>query len=63
MATTRESLEDDDRILATFTARMEAIAQRREGKAEKRRAAQAALDASLRVAGWLYSAQTARSGT
>ena len=47
---TDEALEDDDLVKEAHAARMDQIAQRKEGKQE---AAKAALEASLRVAGWL----------
>ncbi|CAE7914281.1 unnamed protein product, partial [Symbiodinium sp. KB8] len=45
--------QDDDRIAEAFTSRMRTLAERREAKAEKKRAAMAALKASLLVGGWL----------
>ena len=45
--------EDDDRIAEAFTSRMREIAERKEAKAERKRAAMAAIQASLLVGGWL----------
>ena len=42
-----------DLIAEAFTSRMRTLAERKEAKAEKRRAAMAALKASLLVGGWL----------
>ncbi|CAE7760560.1 unnamed protein product, partial [Symbiodinium necroappetens] len=47
---TDEALEDDDLVKEAHAARMDQIAQLKEGKQE---AAKAALEASLRVSGWL----------
>ena len=45
--------QDDDRIAEAFTSRTRTLVDRREAKAEKKRAAMAALKASLLVGGWL----------
>ncbi|CAE7737264.1 unnamed protein product, partial [Symbiodinium sp. KB8] len=45
--------QDDDRIAEAFTSRMREIAERKEAKAERKRAAMAAIQASLLVGGWL----------
>ncbi|CAE7613639.1 unnamed protein product, partial [Symbiodinium microadriaticum] len=44
---------DDDRIAEVFTSRMREVAERKEAKAERKRAALAAIRASLLVGGWL----------
>ncbi|CAE7685788.1 pol [Symbiodinium sp. KB8] len=44
---------DDNRIAEVFTSRMREIAERKEAKAERKRAALAAIRASLLVGGWL----------
>ena len=43
----------DDHVAEVFTSRMREIAERKEAKAERKRAALAAIEASLRVGGWL----------
>ena len=44
---------EDDRIAEVFTSRMREVAERKEAKAERKRAALAAIRASLLVGGWL----------
>ena len=45
--------QDDDCIAEAFTSRMREITERKEAKAERKRAAMAAIQASLLVGGWL----------
>ena len=50
---TPRAYRDDDRIAEVFTSRMREVAERKEAKAERKRAALAAIRASLLVGGWL----------
>ena len=50
---TPDLYRDDDHIAEVFTSRMREIAERKEAKAERKRAALAAIRASLLVGGWL----------
>ena len=43
----------DDHVAEVFTSRMREIAERKEAKAERKQAALAAIEASLRIGGWL----------
>ena len=43
----------DDHVAEVFTSRMREIAERKEAKRERKQAALAAIEASLRIGGWL----------